>query len=284
MRDDLALDLTACNNRTLGECRSPKHPSRLDARNTGCRSVSLYSHCSRYSQLTFSPGKTILASAIIDQCKLKAGFNTCYFYCHFDDQTSNSAVSIIKGLVDQILDKYPDKLPLCYVRRTSSGEPSLRSLNVAKKLLEDFCDTVPQLFVIIDGLDECEGVERKQILDVITNIVGRRDAAEPGKLRLLIVSQDYADIRKGLHSASVARMAPTILQITGADHEKNIQAYVRLYVNRIACRFDPFNDDLKEYLQNLTVSNAKGTLAASRFVPSIDQLNNRNVPLCQACP
>ena len=157
-------------------------------------------------------------------------------------------------------------LPPCYLRRASSGEPSLRSLNVAKKLLEDFCDTVPELFVIIDGLDECEGAERKQFLEIITEIVGRRDAADPGKLRLLVVSQDYADIRKGLHSAGVARMAPTILKITGADHEKNIQAYVKLYVDRIASRFHPFDDDLKEYLQNLTVSNAKGTLASSGSV------------------
>jgi hypothetical protein len=162
-------------------------------------------------------------------------------------------------------------LPPCYTRRTSSGEPSLRSPTQAKKLFEDFCETIPKLFIIIDGLDECERLERSQILDVLTEVAGQCDMKDPGKLRLLLVSQDYADIRKGLQSSAVSRMAPKILPISDADNESDIQAYTRMWVDRIASKFAPFTDDMNEYLRNLTVANAKGIIVS---VPLITLLTN----------
>jgi hypothetical protein len=156
-------------------------------------------------------------------------------------------------------------LPPCYTRRTSSGEPSLRSPTQARKLLEDFCETIPKLFIIIDGLDECERIERSQILDVLTDVVGQCDTKDPGKLRLLLVSQDYADIRKGLHSSAISRTAPKVLQISDADNECDIQAYTRMWVDKIASKFSPFTDNMVEYLRCLTVANAKGALATVRM-------------------
>jgi hypothetical protein len=149
-------------------------------------------------------------------------------------------------------------LPPCYTRRSSSGEPSLRSVNQAKKLFEDFCFTIPKLFIIVDGLDECERVERSLVLDILSEVVGQRDTAEPGSVRLLIASQDHADIRRGLHSASITKMAPKMLEISESDNEGDIKAYTRLWVDRIGARFPSFTEDMKEYLRNLTVANAKG--------------------------
>jgi hypothetical protein len=208
-------------------------------------------------------GKTILASAIIDECKQKTGFITSYFYCHDGDQSSNTAIGILKGLVDQLLDQYPTLLPPCYTKRTSSGEPVLRSLHQAKKLFEDCCSVIPKLFVIVDGLDECE-VERKQAIDIFIGIVGLCDADEQGKLRVLFVSQEYADIRRALHSTAATRTTPRIIQLVDTDVETDISTYVRLWVDRIASKFtsaeSPFTGDMKEYLRNLTVANAKGPL------------------------
>jgi hypothetical protein len=143
-----------------------------------------------------------------------------------------------------------------------SGEPSLRSLTQAKKLVEDFCSAVPKLFIIVDGLDECDKVERSQVLDVLTEVVGQRDAVDPGAVRLLVASQDYADIRRGLHSAAFTKIAPRILQISDTDNEGDIQAYTRMWVERIAAKFQPFTDDMKDYLRSLTVANAKGRMIA----------------------
>jgi Cdc6-like AAA superfamily ATPase len=209
-------------------------------------------------------GKTILASAIIDECKQKAGFITSYFYCHDGDQSSNTAIGILKGLVDQLLDQCPTLLPPCYTKRTSSGEPVLRSLHQAKRLFEDCCSAVSKLFIIVDGLDECDQVERKQAIDIFTEVVGLCDADEQGKLRVLFVSQEYADIRRALHTSAATRMIPRIIRLVDANVKSDISTYVRLWVDRIALQFNsdesPFTEDMKEYLRNLTMVNAKGTL------------------------
>jgi hypothetical protein len=115
---------------------------------------------------------------------------------------------------------------------------------------------------LFDRLDECEGPERKQLLEILTEVVCRCDMADPGQLRLLVVSQDYADIRRGLHSSGATKIVPKVLRVTDADNKSDIQAYTKMHVDRIAGKFSPFTDDMSEYLRNLTVANADGELAS----------------------
>lgn len=203
-----------------------------------------------------------MTSAIVDKCEGIPEFITSFFYC----QDGSTAVSVLKGLAYQLLDRFPQMLPQCHTRRSSSGEPSLRSPSQAKKVLEDFCSTIPRLFIIVDGLDECELVERKQVLDILTEVVGQRELVDPGTIRLLIASQDYADIRRGLNSAAASKIAPRMLHLSETDNEGDIRAYTRMWVDRICIKFPELTDDIKEYLQNLTVANAKGMLAGISLV------------------
>ncbi|KAH7348115.1 C2H2 domain-containing protein [Pyrenochaeta sp. MPI-SDFR-AT-0127] len=211
-------------------------------------------------------GKTILASAIIEECKRIPNFKTSYHYCRDGDQPSSSAIGILKGLVDQLLDQCPDMLPPCYAKCTLSGEPTLRSHTQAKKLLEDLCSVIPKLFIIVDGLDECEPVERKQVLHTIMEIAGQCNTDVPGKLRVLIVSQNYSDIWKSLHSSTSTGMAPNTIQISEIDNQHDIYTFTRYWVDKIAIKHTPFTDDMKEYLRNLTVANAKGMFLYAQLV------------------
>lgn len=193
---------------------------------------------------------------------------TSYFYCHDSDQSANSAISILKGLADQLLTQYTDLLlPSFYSRRTLSGDASLRSLQVAKKLLDDCCAIVPKIFLIVDGLDECDTVERRETLESLTRLTGECNALEPGKLRVLVVSQYYPDIQRALQSNAVVKLAPKIIQILDTDNEGDIKAYVKIWVDKIAAKNTseekPFSEDMKEYLRNLTLVNAQGESCAT---------------------
>jgi hypothetical protein len=176
---------------------------------------------------------------------------------------------MLKGLADQLLVQYDDLLlPSFYNRRTMSGDASLRSLDVAKKLLGDCCSIVPRLFLVVDGLDECEVAERKGALESLTHLVGECNTVEPGKLRILVVSQYYPDIQRLLQGSGAIKLAPKIIQISETDNEKDIKTYTRILVDKIAVKNtsdeNPFSDDMKEYLRNLTLANAKGILLISR--------------------
>jgi hypothetical protein len=198
---------------------------------------------------------------MIDECKQASGFITSYFYCRDGDQNTNSALSILKGLADQLLAQYDDLLlPSFYNRRTMSGDASLRSLDVAKKLLADCCSIVPRLFLIVDGLDECEVAERKGALESLTHLVGECNTMEPGKLRVLVVSQYYPDIQRLLQGSGAMKLAPKIIPILETDNENDIKAYTRSMVDKIAEKQQPFSEDMKEYVRDLTLVNAKGML------------------------
>lgn len=188
---------------------------------------------------------------------------TSYFYCHDGDQSANSTVSILKGLADQLLAQYTDLLlPSFHSRRTLSGDASLRSVHIAKKLLDDCCSIVPKLFLVVDGLDECELPERRDTLECLKQLAGECNDAEPGKLRILVMSQYYTDIQKALQSSAVTKLAPTIVPILDTDNEEDIKTYVKIWVDKIATKNtseeSPFSDDMREYLRNLTLVNAKG--------------------------
>ncbi|KAJ4302641.1 hypothetical protein N0V90_001530 [Kalmusia sp. IMI 367209] len=210
--------------------------------------------------------KTILASNLIDECKQRSTYITSYFYCHYESQGCDTAVGVLKGLIHQLLNQYPDLLPPCHTKRVSSGEPVLRSLQLAKKLFDDCCSISSKIFIVIDGLDECEQAERKQLLEFLVEIVTQCDTSEPGKLRVLVISQDYADIRRALHSSSVTKIVPNIVSLSATDNESDIQTYVRSKVDRIASQYTPFDEEAKEYLRNLTVARAKGMFLYAKLV------------------
>ncbi|KAF2638941.1 hypothetical protein P280DRAFT_470952 [Massarina eburnea CBS 473.64] len=209
-------------------------------------------------------GKTILASTIIDECRTKSEYITTHFYCHYSGQGANTAVGVIRGILDQLVDKYPQLLPHCHSQHARSGEPALRSFGLARKLFEDFCNTVPKQFIVIDGLDECESFERKQLLRFLMDVIGHCDEVDPGKLRVMFVSQEYPDIKNALHS--LARVVPKIVSVTPADNKGDIQIYVRSWVNHIAERHAPFNEELAECLRDLTVDRAGGMFLYAKLV------------------
>ncbi|KAF2999267.1 hypothetical protein E8E13_003411 [Curvularia kusanoi] len=214
-------------------------------------------------------GKTILASTIIDCCSKKADFSTRFFYCHDGDQSSNTAMSILKGLIGQFLNSKGSMVPLCYARRTTSTEPILRAnVTLARKLLEELCLITPKAFIIVDGLDECINAERKQITDILMDLVGHCNASDPGKLRVLLVSQYSPDIYKSLHSSTRTSLRPGILTIEEKDNRSEIHTYVASWVDQITQKFQPMSDELRDYLTNVTVNNSKGMFLYAKLVMS----------------
>lgn len=233
-------------------------------------------------------GKTILASVVIEQCKLRKEFLTSYYYCHYNEAKGNAMVGVLKGLADQLLDQHSQLLPHCHTRRTKSGEPSLRSFTVAKKLLEDFCIDIPKQFIVIDGLDEYEAAERKQVLEFFVQLVKQCDEDEPGKLRILIVSQDYADIKRAIHSSTIPRIAPKIISLSSSDNKDDIHTFVKAWVDKIK-RKHSLSDEQGDYLLKLTVVKADGMFLYAKLVMSnlyaqptrgnlLDAIKARNFP------
>jgi hypothetical protein len=133
-------------------------------------------------------------------------------------------------------------LPFCYERMRTSGEATLNSLESAKRLFEVFCEKLPKQYVIIDGLDECVREEINTLLTFMDRVVGRYDSVEPGRLRLLIVSQHLTDIQKRLSN-------PEVLDIQPAHTASDIRNFVKHQLAGVSETFDIDICDVDEIVQ-----------------------------------
>lgn len=112
--------------------------------------------------------------------------------------------------------------------------------------------------MIIDGLNECTSEESKRIVEIMLDLVERCDKVERGRLRVLLVSQETTKIRRGLSNTRRDKPMSQILCLSERDTRGDIEIYVKKWVGRIADKYAPFSNDMKEYVRNMTVVNSKG--------------------------
>jgi hypothetical protein len=112
----------------------------------------------------------------------------------------------------------------------NSGENTLLSKSLAKKLLDTVLNSFSKVYVIIDGLDECSRVERQEITAYLEFIVESLPRHNMDNIRCLILSQDDGIARKDLSTWST-------LKISSQDNRKDIEAYCQLWHSRIQDKF-----------------------------------------------
>lgn len=152
--------------------------------------------------------------------------------------------------MNQLLSQNRDLVRYFHDKFLSSGQTTLESINLGKQLLKQLCEQIPKLFIIIDGLDECESQERKLILSFYTDMVGHCDSSQPGKLRLLFVSQDYNDIKKALSVGEVLSLRPS-------DNKFDIRIYVDHWAAKIRQKHELDGQQI-ENIKESTCARAQG--------------------------
>jgi hypothetical protein len=192
-------------------------------------------------------GKTILTSLIIEE-RLKITRSTIFFYCKYNDVQRRTFLAIARSLLAQLLSKHDDLLPYLHDRCISSGQVSLVSSQTCTELLKTCLDTVPQTYIIIDGIDECEVSERKNILSFFTSLIA--SDATPGRLRGLFVSQNESDIRNLLRKAS-------ILRLTERHNKSDIEAYTTHWLGKIERKFG-ISDATQKYIKAAVCNGSDG--------------------------
>ena len=200
------------------------------------------------------PGKTILASRLIEYCEeARPDYKTSYFYCREDDPNQNTCLAIYKSLLNQMLSHHRDMLPSCDDKRLKGSAEILSDENTARQLMERFCDAELNQFIIIDGLDEIHPIQRKLLVNQLSSMVDRCDRYNPGKLRILLVSHDLPDIGR-LKCMETA----TILSLDPKDTKKSIKMFVDIKLLEINEKFHLNAEDL-ESAKSKTVKQSDGT-------------------------
>ena len=152
-------------------------------------------------------GKTLLFSSIVDEVRSSSPKATvAFFYCKYNNVLRNSYQEIVKSLIAQLLYNDDDCLRYLYDKAVTSRErhPSTRSV------LEDLIVTMAQLhrnlFIGIDGVDECEPSERRCILSLVHNLLKLSDTELD--LKVFLASCTEKDIEESLQLSTHLALKP----------------------------------------------------------------------------
>jgi len=147
----------------------------------------------------------------------------------------------------------------------------LTSTTLAEQLLKYYFEMMSKQFIIIDGLDECNQGQRKLLLTFFNTMVDRCDEREPGKLRVLFISQAFPDIEKALLKAET-------LKLTEEDNKKDIKSYIEDWSKKIR-EFYGLTAEQAKFIVDSTMIRSRGK--KSKIVETASQLLKlrRNVPL-----
>lgn len=164
-------------------------------------------------------GKTVLSSLVVEETQsLRPRPTVLYFYCQHGNSERNNFFSIARSLLLQFLEQDRDLLHYFYEKACNSGEASLRSPARIEELLHFAFDNCKSAYIIIDGVDECERDERKNISQWFKKLVEDLPPADPDRLRCLFVSQDDGISRKDF--SGIAR-----IKITPEDSKPDLDLY-----------------------------------------------------------
>jgi hypothetical protein len=204
----------------------------------------------------------VLASVLIEECmriiQPSKETSLAFFYCRDQDGQRNKFASVAKATLAQLLCQNPDILPYLYEECLKSGKVTLASSNDCVKVLGTVLQAVPQTFLIIDGIDECEPKERKAILNFFTSTITSNDISR-GKLRGLFISQELGDIKTALHMA-------TSVSLTKDRSELDIRNFAANWAKKIQERFKPMPDPARGHIVKLVSEGADGMFLFARLV------------------
>ncbi|KAI1647683.1 uncharacterized protein F4817DRAFT_336508 [Daldinia loculata] len=203
-------------------------------------------------------GKSVLTSVIVDEIKEKDLGPMAFFYCKHRDPDKNTFISVAKALLSQLLNQQDHLMPFYYDEGIRSGESSLHSMKLCKKLLRAILQAIPVAFLVIDGIDECDSNERKSILTFLSDIINLCDNNKPGKIRLFISSRDESDIRRAL-------LMGTRIKLDRRDTIQDLNVYIEHRASELQRKFG-LSAEAQRYIQQNVLDKSDGMFLYAKLV------------------
>lgn len=146
-------------------------------------------------------GKTVTMAFLVDELNRRNEHQlprpkVCYYYCR-DDETGQAA-NIFTTLVLSLLHQLPGLKKIFYEwykENQASGDldPTAKMTKLEGYLEQTLATLDRIIFVVIDGLDECDRASRHKLLKLLTNLTN----ASP-RIKVVLSSRGEDHIREQL--------------------------------------------------------------------------------------
>ena len=199
------------------------------------------------------PGKTMIASLIIEEMKTIDSVDLAFFYCRYNDNQKNSFTDVLRGILVQLIQQNEDLLSYVYDACCSSTEVTLDSPNRLKNLVETSLRSCSNCCVIIDGVDECEEREEKKITEWFVGAIENIPQHDAATIRLLFVSQ-----RDKVTESLLAKAA--VIPLDSEHHQEDVRAYARHWSEKLQRKFE-ISEGSASQISTAVADQAKGKRA-----------------------
>ncbi|KAF5025652.1 hypothetical protein F66182_2258 [Fusarium sp. NRRL 66182] len=190
-------------------------------------------------------GKTVLTSGVVDHIfteRYDPRKPVTFFYPRFNEQDSLRSETILRSIARQAIESasiVDDTLPLLALLSRNN-----LATNALMELITKAVEAVDRLYIIIDGIDECEPAERRDLLKSLASLVAQNQG-----VRLFLATRETvsSEIRRAFDSYEQVSMGCSSGQC-------DISTYVTSTINALVDSEDlvvtdpSLVDDIKEAL------------------------------------
>ena len=203
-------------------------------------------------------GKTMMMMAIIDEVierlRERAGSNVlAYFFCENTNSKLNTTVSVLRGLIFQLVDQ--EKTLISHLRKKydSKGAKMFEDENALDVLLELLSDilndqSLGAVYFMVDALDECD----TEIHELLQRIVDESFKVSP-KVKWLTTSRNEPAFVEQL-----GHQRHTSLELNSSRVTRSVATFIDHKINELT-KMKSYASELKESLRISLLEKSEGT-------------------------
>jgi hypothetical protein len=185
-----------------------------------------------------------LISFVVETLRKIPSTHVLFFYCKDSDSNRDSFSAIARALIGQVVIQEPSLLAYIFRESSNSGERPPRAIKPLQKLLDISLRSMSNIYVVIDGLDECIPREKNIIVSWFKNIatVLRDDNI---RFRCLISSQSDQDTHKSFKGI------PSIY-VGGDDLLQDVQTFCKVEGIKFQKKFGLSDDEINQIVKRVS--------------------------------
>ncbi|KAF2178019.1 hypothetical protein K469DRAFT_601007, partial [Zopfia rhizophila CBS 207.26] len=180
-----------------------------------------------------------------------------FFYCKHEDADRNSYLAVARALIGQIVTQHSTILSYVYEEVSKSGEKPLKTMNRSQKILDIAIRNLNNVYIIIDGLDECLPGEKRVIASWFRGLT--QSANDDGiNLRCLFSSQSDQETSKALKGLPLIHLDSSTLL---AD----LEIFCNVEAEKIKTKFDLTDTEKRQIIEKV-LNEAGGMFLYAKLV------------------
>ena len=199
-------------------------------------------------------GKTYIAAHLIELLLSQNHYRIAYCFCRTDDPNKRTALGILRAWALQLLQLVSVEKASLVFYHCKRGEPPtcIAVISIIGKLHDKSQPTL----LILDGLDECDSENTKQMLGYCKALAKC--------FRIAVVSQNESVIRQGMNDNFRDKISH--LEITKEMTKGDIQDFISDEVHKLEDYAKALNADLPRKISEVLNAGANGMFLWVRFM------------------